>query len=113
MTHRPVSRSNRRGNPCWPRITDYIVGLSLADVDAAVAHARDYLRSVGYRARGGPRSRLTQCHRSDLPAYGNSAPTRRLFPRLSGRRYQAQICQFGAATARPGASLDVRGEMRA
>ena len=30
----------------------YIVGLSLADVDAAVAQARDYLRSVGYRARG-------------------------------------------------------------
>jgi hypothetical protein len=35
---------------------DYIVGLSLADVDAAVAQARDYLRSVGYRARGRPRS---------------------------------------------------------
>ena len=28
---------------------DYIVGLSLADVDAAVAQARVYLRSVGYR----------------------------------------------------------------
>jgi hypothetical protein len=35
------------GNP-----DDYIVGLSLADVDAAVPQARDYLRSVGYRARG-------------------------------------------------------------
>jgi hypothetical protein len=31
---------------------DYIVGLSLADVDAAVAQARDYLRSVGYRSLG-------------------------------------------------------------
>ena len=39
------------GNP-----DDYIVGLSLADVDAAVAQARDYLRSVGYRARRGPLS---------------------------------------------------------
>jgi hypothetical protein len=39
------------GNP-----DDYIVGLSLADVDAAVAQARGYLRSVGYRARGRPRS---------------------------------------------------------
>ena len=38
-----------KGNP-----DDYIVGLSLADVDAAVAQARDYLRSVGYRARGWP-----------------------------------------------------------
>src|SRR5579864_1806387 len=27
---------------------DYIVGLSLPDVDAAVAQAREYLRSVGY-----------------------------------------------------------------
>jgi hypothetical protein len=35
---------------------DYIVGLSLADVDAAVAQARDYLRSVGYRAPGWPLS---------------------------------------------------------
>jgi hypothetical protein len=33
-------------------LDDYIVGLSLAGVDAAVAQARDYLRSVGYRARG-------------------------------------------------------------
>jgi hypothetical protein len=40
-----------KGNP-----DDYIVGLSLADVDAAVAQARDYLRSVGYRARGWPLS---------------------------------------------------------
>jgi hypothetical protein len=37
-------------------LDDYIVGLSLADVDAAVAQARDYLRSVGYRARGWPLS---------------------------------------------------------
>jgi hypothetical protein len=35
-------------------LDDYIVGLSLADVDAAVAQARDYLRSVGYRTRGWP-----------------------------------------------------------
>ena len=40
-----------KGNP-----DDYIVGLSLADVDAAVAQARDYLRSVGYRARSWPLS---------------------------------------------------------
>jgi hypothetical protein len=40
-----------QGNP-----DDYIVGLSLADVDAAVAQARDYLRSVGYRAHGWPLS---------------------------------------------------------
>jgi hypothetical protein len=39
------------GNP-----DDYIVGLSLADVDAAVAQARDYLRSVGYPTRGWPLS---------------------------------------------------------
>jgi len=31
----------------------------------------------------------------------------------AGGGHQAQICQFGAATARPDASLDVRGEMRA
>ena len=37
-------------------LDDYIVGLSLADVDAAVAQARDYLRSVGYRSRGWPLS---------------------------------------------------------
>jgi hypothetical protein len=39
-----------------PNPDDYIVGLSLAGVDAAVAQARDYLRSVGYRARGWPLS---------------------------------------------------------
>jgi hypothetical protein len=39
------------GNP-----DEYIVGLSLADVDAAVAQARAYLRSVGYPAGGWPRS---------------------------------------------------------
>ena len=38
-----------RGNP-----DDYIVGLSLADVDAAVTQAREYLRSVGYPAAGWP-----------------------------------------------------------
>ena len=37
-------------------LDDYIVGLSLAGVDAAVAQARDYLRSVGYRVRGWPLS---------------------------------------------------------
>jgi hypothetical protein len=45
------SGASGRGNP-----DDYIVGLSLAGVDAAVAQARDYLRSVGYRARGWPLS---------------------------------------------------------
>jgi hypothetical protein len=35
---------------------DYIVGLSLPDVDAAVAQAREYLRSVGYPAAGWPSS---------------------------------------------------------
>jgi hypothetical protein len=35
------------GNP-----DDYIVGLGLPDVDAAVAQAREYLRSVGYPATG-------------------------------------------------------------
>jgi hypothetical protein len=37
------------GNP-----DDYIVGLGLPDVDAAVAQARQYLRSVGYPAAGWP-----------------------------------------------------------
>jgi hypothetical protein len=32
----------------------YIVGLGLPDVDAAVAQARDYLRSVGYPPAGWP-----------------------------------------------------------
>jgi hypothetical protein len=36
-----------RGNP-----DDYIVGLHLAGVDAAVAQAREYLRSVGYPVGG-------------------------------------------------------------
>jgi hypothetical protein len=31
---------------------DYIVGLSLGDVDAAVTQAREYLRSVGYPLGG-------------------------------------------------------------
>jgi hypothetical protein len=35
------------GNP-----DDYIVGLRLPDVDAAVVQARQYLRSVGYPAAG-------------------------------------------------------------
>ena len=36
-----------QGNP-----DDYIVGLGLGDVDAAVAQARGYLRAVGYPASG-------------------------------------------------------------
>ena len=36
-----------KGNP-----DDYIVGLGLADIDAAVAQARDYLRAVGYPVGG-------------------------------------------------------------
>jgi hypothetical protein len=60
--HYPVGRGWRsgwmlsydtdgKGNP-----DDYIVGLSLPDVDAAVAQAREYLRSVGYPAAGWPSS---------------------------------------------------------
>jgi hypothetical protein len=37
-------------------LEDYIVGLSLSEVDAAVAQARQYLRSVGYPAAGWPSS---------------------------------------------------------
>jgi hypothetical protein len=33
-------------------LDDYIVGLGLADIDAAVAQARDYLRAVGYPVGG-------------------------------------------------------------
>jgi hypothetical protein len=33
-------------------VDDYIVGLILVDIDAAVAQARAYLRSVGYPAGG-------------------------------------------------------------
>ena len=40
-----------KGNP-----DDYIVGLGLPDVDAAVAQAREYLRAVGYPAAGWPSS---------------------------------------------------------
>lgn len=40
-----------KGNP-----DDYIVGLGLPDVDAAVAQARQYLRAVGYPAAGWPSS---------------------------------------------------------
>ena len=36
-----------QGNP-----DDYIVGLGLGDIDAAVAQARDYLRAVGYPTSG-------------------------------------------------------------
>jgi hypothetical protein len=36
-----------QGNP-----DDYIVGLGLRDVDAAVAQAREYMRSVGYPLTG-------------------------------------------------------------
>jgi hypothetical protein len=60
--HYPVGRGWRsgwvlnydtdgNGNP-----DDYIVGLGLPDVDAAVAQARQYLRSVGYPATGWPSS---------------------------------------------------------
>jgi hypothetical protein len=60
--HYPVGRGWRsgwvlnydtdgNGNP-----DDYIVGLGLPDVDAAVAQAREYLRSVGYPAAGWPSS---------------------------------------------------------
>jgi hypothetical protein len=44
-----------KGNP-----DDYIVGLGLPDVDAAVSQAREYLRSVGYPAAGWPSSRPPQ-----------------------------------------------------
>jgi hypothetical protein len=54
----PVGRGSRSG---WVlsfdtdgqgHLDDYIVGLVLSDIDAAVAQARDYLRSVGYPAGG-------------------------------------------------------------
>jgi hypothetical protein len=56
--HYPVGRGWRsgwvlsydtdgKGNP-----DDYIVGLRLSDVDAAVAQAREYMRSVGYPLTG-------------------------------------------------------------
>ena len=58
--HYPVGRGWRsgwvlrydtdgKGNP-----DDYIVGLGLPDVDAAVAQAREYMRSVGYPLTGWP-----------------------------------------------------------
>jgi hypothetical protein len=40
-----------QGNP-----DDYIVGLSLSDLDAAVAQAREYLRAAGYPLGGWRRS---------------------------------------------------------
>jgi hypothetical protein len=40
-----------KGNP-----DDYIVGLSLGDLDVAVRRAREYLRATGYPAGGWPRS---------------------------------------------------------
>jgi hypothetical protein len=54
----PVGRGSRSG---WVlsfdtdgrgHLDDYIVGLVLSDIDAAVAQARNYLRSVGYPAGG-------------------------------------------------------------
>ena len=56
----PVGRGSRsgwvlsfdadgQGNP-----DDYIVGLGLCDIDAAVAQAREYLRAVGYPIGGWP-----------------------------------------------------------
>ena len=44
-----VYDTDGQGNP-----DDYIVGLGLRDVDAAVAQAREYLRAVGYPAGGRP-----------------------------------------------------------
>jgi hypothetical protein len=35
-------------------LDDYIVGLSLADIDTAVTQAREYLRATGYPAGGWP-----------------------------------------------------------
>jgi hypothetical protein len=46
-----VFDTDGQGNP-----DDYIVGLGLPDVDAAVAQAREYLRAVGYPAHGRPPS---------------------------------------------------------
>ena len=60
--HYPVGRGWRSG---WvlsydtdgkENSDDYIVGLALPGVDAAVAQAREYLRSVGYPASGWPSS---------------------------------------------------------
>ena len=60
--HYPVGRGWRSG---WVlsydtdgngNSDDYIVGLALPDVDAAVAQAREYLRSLGYPAAGWPSS---------------------------------------------------------
>ena len=54
----PVGRGSRSGwvlnydSDGQGHVDDYIVGLVLADVDAAVTQARDYLRSVGYPAGG-------------------------------------------------------------
>jgi hypothetical protein len=54
----PVGRGTRSG---WVlsfdrdgqgHLDDYIVGLVLADIDAAVTQARGYLRSLGYPAGG-------------------------------------------------------------
>ena len=54
----PVGRGSRSGwvlnydSDGQGHFDDYIVGLVLADIDAAVAQARNYLRSVGYPAGG-------------------------------------------------------------
>jgi hypothetical protein len=54
----PVGRGSRSGwvlsfdSDGQGHFDDYIVGLILGDIDAAVAQARAYLRSVGYPAGG-------------------------------------------------------------
>jgi hypothetical protein len=54
-----------QGNP-----EDYIVGLSLPDVDAAETRAREYLRSVGYPLAG-----CVQGRRPDKGPAGNLTGT--------------------------------------
>ena len=58
----PVGRGSRSGwvlnydSDGQGSLDDYIVGLVLSDIDAAVVQARDYLRSVGYPAGGWSRA---------------------------------------------------------
>ena len=52
------------GNP-----EDYIVGLGLPDVDAAVAPAREYLRSAGHPPAGWP-SLPPSAHAADRDGHG-------------------------------------------